>query len=106
VFNLPITLAAPQPVTVTVDYANNFFAGPGFATENVDYAPAGSGTLAFLPGETVKTVPVTVFGDTLDEPPLFLGEWFTIRFLNASPTVRLDLSLFGIGIGIIGDDDP
>jgi hypothetical protein len=50
-------------------------------------------------------MPVTVYGDTEVEPPLFLGEWFFVRFPNPSPNATLDMSLFGMGVGIIGDDD-
>ena len=65
----------------------------------VDYA-AASGTLTFAPGQTAKTVPVTVYGDTTDEP----NDWIAVLFSDATnATVG---GYFGIGFGIILDDDP
>lgn len=51
-------------------------------------------------------MPVTVFGDDVDEPPAWLGEWALVRFSNPSPNAELDLSFFGLGIAVIIDDDP
>jgi len=48
--------------TVTVDFGT----GDGTATSGSDYLPA-SGTLSFEPGETLKTVDVSVLGDTAFE---------------------------------------
>lgn len=70
------------------------------------YLPVSPGTLTFLPGETTKYVPVTVLGDTLKEPPLWLGEWFFVKFHSPSANAGLDVDTFsGLGFGIIGDDD-
>jgi hypothetical protein len=72
----------------------------------VDFVAVAPGKLTFLPGETVKTVPVTVFGDTVKEPPLYLGEWFVVQFSSPSANARLDTyTFYGLGVGIIGDDD-
>ncbi len=49
---------------VTVDYATT---RDGTATAGVDYRRITSGTLVFAPGETVKTVEVTVLADAQDE---------------------------------------
>ena len=57
-----VTLAAQSGRSVTVAYAT---AG-GTATEGTDYT-AASGTLTFAPGETTKTVSVSVADDALDE---------------------------------------
>src|SRR3954451_6866899 len=57
-----VTMDAPSPNTVTVNYATS----NGSAVAPDDYT-AVSGTLTFVPGETSKTVPVTVQSDTLDE---------------------------------------
>jgi len=103
-FLIPISLSAPSAQTITVQYGPNNYACTGCATVGVDFADPGTGTLTFLPGETTKTVAVTVFGDTVKEPALYLGEWFFVRFLNPSANARLDLSLFGLRIGIIGDE--
>ncbi len=55
-----VRLAPAAASRVTVDYAD---AGSGTATSGVDYAAIGSGTLTFEPGDTLKTVSVTVRGD-------------------------------------------
>ena len=57
-----VTLSAPSGRTVTVDYAtaNDTAVAPG------DYL-ATSGGLTFNPGETTRTVTVTVNGDLLNE---------------------------------------
>jgi hypothetical protein len=104
IFNIPITLSAPSTQTITVNYGPNLYACEGCATEFVDYVPVTPGTLTFLPGETVKTVPVIVIGDTVKEPALYLGEWFFVRFQSPSLNAQLDLSFLGLGIGIIGDE--
>src|SRR5262249_32012296 len=69
----------------------------GTATAGSDYA-AAAGTLTFNPGETTKTVAVTVYGDTVAE---------------ANETVLLNLSgasgaaiYRGQGGGTIFNDDP
>jgi aryl-phospho-beta-D-glucosidase BglC (GH1 family) len=57
-----VALAEPSTAPVTVRYAT----ADGTATAGSDYV-ATSGTLTFAPGETVKTVAVTVIGDTVAE---------------------------------------
>jgi hypothetical protein len=57
-----VTLGAPSGQAVAVDWGT----AAGTATAGVDYATA-NGTVTFAPGETTKTVSVTVNGDTLDE---------------------------------------
>ncbi len=106
-FAIPITLSAPATDVVTVRYRAWPVSGIGYATAGVDYLPVRPGTLTFRPGETVKTVNVTVLGDTVKETPLYLGEWFFVRFDSPSANARLDDSSYfsGLGIGIIGDDD-
>ncbi len=89
-FDVGLSVASGQ--TVTVDWAT----ADGTATAPSDYT-AGNGILTFLAGDTVKTVDVTVEGDTLNE---------------ADETVALDLSnatnasLGSSGTGTILDDDP
>ena len=53
---------AASSATVTVDYAT----ADGTATAGADYT-AASGTLTFDPGETAKTVDVTVLDDAHDD---------------------------------------
>ncbi|HSE22390.1 MAG TPA: Calx-beta domain-containing protein [Pyrinomonadaceae bacterium] len=57
-----LTLSAPSDQTVTVDYST----ADETATSPDDYALM-SGTLAFNPGETTKTITVPVSGETLNE---------------------------------------
>ena len=61
-FTVSLTSAATE--TVTVDYATADL--PNNAVAGVDYL-ATSGTLTFAPGETTKTVTVSLIGDTLEE---------------------------------------
>ena len=57
-----VTLSAVSGRTVGVNWAT----ADGTATAGVDYTAAG-GSLTFAPGETSKTVDVTVIGDTVNE---------------------------------------
>jgi hypothetical protein len=89
-----VTLSNPSDQTVTVDYTTN----DGTATTaDVDYA-AASGTVTFNPGQTAKTVDVTVNGDDTTEP----DEGLTLDLSNASNANILD----GAGTGTITNDDP
>ena len=71
--SVPVTLSAATTSTVTVAYAT----ADGTATAGSDYTPA-NGTLTFRPGETEKTIPVTVAGDTSVEG----NETFTVTLSN------------------------
>jgi hypothetical protein len=102
--NVPVTLSNPSAVPVTVSYASIDTGGTGIATPGVDYVGT-SGSLTFAPGETAKVVSVTVKGDAVDEPPALYGEWVVLSFSNPSASAKLDTSFFGLGIGIIVDDD-
>jgi Calx-beta domain len=89
-----VTLSNPSDQTVTVDYTTN----DGTATTaDSDYA-AASGTLTFTPGQTAKTVDVTVNGDDTTEP----DETLTLDLSNATNANILD----GSGLGTITNDDP
>ena len=100
-FVFTVTLSNPSWQTITVAFAT----ADGSATAGVDYE-ATSGTLTFQPGQTTRTIVVTVNGDTTDEPgPAFpppgLGEKF---FVNLSGPVNATL-LDAQGSGLIQDDD-
>jgi hypothetical protein len=58
-----VTFSAASPLTITVNYAT----ANGTATAGSDYT-ATSGTLTFSPGQTSKTIPVTITGDITYEP--------------------------------------
>ncbi|AWM37417.1 Extracellular serine protease precursor [Gemmata obscuriglobus] len=89
-FTFTVTLSVPSSQTVTVNYAT----APGTATD--DFVSI-SGTLTFAPGETSKTVTVTVIGDTVIEP----DETFTVVLSNPiNATIAT-----GTGTGTITNDD-
>ena len=62
-FTFAVTLSGPSGSNVTVSYATV----DGTATSGSDYI-AASGSLTFTPGQTSKTITVTVNGDYLNEP--------------------------------------
>src|SRR5262249_43907148 len=64
---------APRPDAVPVDYPT----ADGTATAGLDYS-AASGTLTFRPGETRKTIAVTVLSDRIPEP----NETFAVNLTN------------------------
>src|SRR5262249_40757605 len=70
-----VTLSASSGHTVTVSYVTG--AAGDTASAGVDYTSA-SGTLTLAPGETSKTIAVSVLGDLVDEP----DESFTLRLSN------------------------
>jgi urease beta subunit len=92
-FGFTVSLAAPQPGRVTVDFAT----ADGTGTAPGDYA-ATSGTLTFAAGETAKTVTVQVNGDTTVEP----NETFTVNLANAAGNATIADAQ---GVGTIVNDD-
>ncbi|MFO0409897.1 MAG: beta strand repeat-containing protein, partial [Dolichospermum sp.] len=90
-----VTLNAVTDKTVTVNYTtanNNAIAG-------IDYT-ATSGQLSFAPGETTKTITVTVFGDNIAEA----NKSFFVNLSN--PTNAIIDPNAGSGIATITDDEP
>ncbi|HZT45708.1 MAG TPA: Calx-beta domain-containing protein, partial [Gaiellaceae bacterium] len=92
-FTFTVTLSAASGLPVTVDFgtADGSAAAPG------DYQ-AQTGTLAFNPGQTTKTIAVLVNGDTSTEA----SETFTVALSNP---VNATISSTGIGTGTITNDD-
>jgi protocatechuate 3,4-dioxygenase beta subunit len=90
--NFTVTLSAASTSTVTVAYATV----DGSATAGSDYQ-AASGTLTFAPGETSKTVPITIIGDTTVEA----NETLTLNLSN--PTGATLSAAAAVGT-IVGDD--
>ncbi|MFL7791133.1 MAG: Calx-beta domain-containing protein [Anaerolineae bacterium] len=88
-----VTLSPVSASPVTVDYTTT----DGTAVSGSDYT-AVSGTLTFTPGETSKTITVTVSGDLIDEGD---SETFTVD-LSAETNASL---ADGQGVGTILDDD-
>jgi hypothetical protein len=92
-FNFSVTLSVASKKTVTVNYAT----ADGTALAGSDYA-AASGSLTFAPGQTNKTVSVTVSGDRVGE----LDEYFFINLSGPTNAVLADNQAFAI----IVDDEP
>jgi chitinase len=87
-----VQLIAASYKTITIDYAT----APGTAGAPGDFTPT-SGSITFVPGETVNTVLVPVVGDTLDEP----DETFDLVLSNPSNTSVVG----GNGVATIADED-
>jgi Calx-beta domain len=93
-FSFAITKTGSTAFTTSVDFAT----ADGSATvADADYATT-SGTLSFLPGDTSKTVDVTVHGDTEREA----DETFTVNLGGAVGASITDDQ----GLGTISNDDP
>ena len=89
-----VTLSAPSGKTITLHYAT----ADDTAVQPGDYTST-SGDLTFTPGQTAKTVDVTVKGDDLDE----VNETY---FVNLSALVNLNsVGNDTQGVGTITDDD-
>jgi len=88
-----VLLSNASGQTVTVSYAT----ADHTATAGSDYQST-SGSLTFSPGETSKTIAVTINGDTTFEP----GETF---FVNLSSPTNASIS-DNQGNGTITNDDP
>jgi hypothetical protein len=91
VFEVRLSQPATAPVTVRYTSADDL------AMAGEDYVTA-TGTLTFYPGETNKSIAVTVIGDRLPEADETL-------WLNLSQAVNATIA-DGQGVGTIADDDP
>jgi len=88
-----LTLSASTPLPVSVSYAT----ANGTAPAPADFT-AANGTVTFAPGETSKTIQVTVVGDAVYEP----DETFTVGLSNpVNATIGS-----GSATGTIQNDDP
>jgi chitinase len=90
VFTVRLSAASTETVSVSYSTLN------GSAKSTEDYVPA-VGSLTFAPGETEKTVSVTIVGDTLHE----LTETITLQLSSPSGATILD----GTATGTITDND-
>lgn len=88
-----VTASTHSDRTISVNYATAD--GTAKVADN-DYMST-SGALSFAPGQTSKTVSVTVLGDLLDE----LDETFTVTLSSPGNAGISD----GTGLGTITDDD-
>jgi hypothetical protein len=89
---VPVTLSGPMSQSVSVDYAT----ADGTATAGSDYQ-AATGSVTFAPGETSKSIPITVSGDSQPEQ----NEQFIIVFSNVSGAA---LSTPQVTVTLINDD--
>jgi probable HAF family extracellular repeat protein len=88
-----VTLSPASSETVVVEYATT----DGNAQAGSDYS-ASSGVLTFAPGESIKTIPMTLHSDRLAE----LTESFFVNLSGATNATIAD----GQGVGTIMDDEP
>jgi hypothetical protein len=88
-----VTLSGTNSQTISVDFAT----GDGTAAAPGDYA-ATNGTLVFLPGETNKTIPVAINGNTINEP----DKTFFVNLTN--PVGAIIATNQGTGM-ILNDDN-
>ena len=94
-----VTLSPAASVQATVDYA---YAMTGSAISGTDHAAITGGTLTFAPGETRKTISVTVNGDTIQEQDEGIG----VQLSNPGPSgFALATGSGRLANGIIVDDD-
>lgn len=93
-FDFTVSLSAASGRTVSVDYATDI--DTATVADN-DFSAAGPTTLTFNPGETTKTVSVTVNGDSLHEN----DETFFVDLTNPSNATLADDQ----GLGTIQNDD-
>ncbi|MCW9679409.1 hypothetical protein FJR41_001010, partial [Dolichospermum planctonicum UHCC 0167] len=91
--NFIVSLSNPSSQTISVNYQT---VDDEATTANNDYV-ATTGTITFTPGQTTKTLPITVNGDTVGEA----NEAFTVLLTNAVNATLLKNE----GIGIIRNDD-
>lgn len=89
-FTVTLSIASASEVTV------NFATADGTAVNTSDYA-FNSGVLTFAPGETSKTIVVTINGDTTVES----NETFSVILSGASGATLADSE----GVGTITNDD-
>lgn len=93
-FTFTISLAAPSSDPISVDYATS----DGSAKAGTDYTAAGPVRITFSPGQTSKTITVSVKGDLNAES----DETFAVNLLN--PTIGAQI-VDAQGLGTILNDD-
>ncbi len=95
-------MSAPSGKTVSVNWETVDTDQP---EAGVDFQ-AASGTLTFAPGETSKSIPITVHGDTIDEPGETYGaEWGAIALTSVVNAEFGTGWLRQLGFFLIFDDD-
>ena len=94
--NFTVSLAGASSLPVTVDYATS----NGTAGAPNDFTSV-SGTLTFAPGESSKTVAVSILGDSIVEN----NETFALTLTNPNPAPPRLLLTRAVATGTIGNDD-
>ncbi len=102
VVNLPVTLSSPVGSTVTVNYATANGTGIHPAIAPNDYTTT-SGTVTFLPGQTMKTVPITIRGNA---GPTQFDEYDEAFNVVLSSPINATLGTATGTITILNDDTP
>ena len=92
--NFIVSLSNPSSQTISVNYQT---VDDDATTANNDYV-ATNGIITFTPGQTTKTLPITINGDTVGE----INEAFTVLLSNP---LNATLGMKNEGIGIIRNDD-
>ena len=62
---ISVILSAPSTLTITVDYEDLLVFS---ATLGIDYTIGTTGTLTFVPGDTVEYLPLVITNDVINEP--------------------------------------
>ena len=89
-----VSLSNPSAFTIMVDFST----ANGTAMALSDYTAVMDQTLTFMPGETMKSIMVTINGDNDIET----NETFTVNLTNASATATIGT---GMATGTIVDND-
>lgn len=89
---VPVTLSTAMSQSVTVNYSTS----DGTASAGSDYN-AATGTVTFAPGQTSRSIPITILGDTQPEQ----DESFTVNFSNPSGAA---LSTPSVTVTLMNDD--
>jgi hypothetical protein len=92
VFNVTLSKAATAPVSM------GYYTFAGTAQPGSDYVEAVGGWLIFNPGETFKTIEITLRGDLAKES----DEWFYLELTSISPNV---IGVKQQAVGVISDND-
>ena len=89
-----VTLDNPSSKEISIDYST----ADGSAIDGKDYT-AIAGSLIFAPGETTKTIEVTLLGDNIDE----IDEAFSINLTNPNNVTVVDSQAI---VNLTDNDNP
>ncbi len=92
-----VTLSHPTVATTTINYQT---VDIGSATAGDDFVPVANGSITIAQGDTQGTIPITINGDTIDEP----DETFEVTLTAVSANAELNPSAT-TALGTIRNDD-